>query len=172
MILAFAVSVFVAAVVINTWFEIEQHFKRKKFTNYFTLALKRQHISSKDIDEFSNDSRLSIHDTIVLLRKLKVDFLTKNTYDLDKDHINIINSYIEKYQQEKPFDGIPPDIKAELNQLRTKIDIQSLLPLTKQIHNLLYMNEKIHKRERLKSTISIIFGFIGFIFLLIEVMKW
>ena len=95
--------------------------------------------------------------------KLIITEILSGESSLEKDKIKIFESYLEKHNQEEPFEGIPSEIRIHLERLKESsgIQIEQLEPLTKHITELLKINTKENKRQKYFSLISLFVGIGG-----------
>ena len=139
--------------------------KKSKFEEDLKLAVKNNKISWDEVKEIALTRNLNQKEIVPILKRLMREILTKREEDL-QDSKDLIKSYITKYEEDEPFEGIPNDIRLHLERLREKIDVRDglLEPLTTQIVELLKVNNSQNKKQRFHTFAGFIFGLLGFIY--------
>jgi hypothetical protein len=145
---------------------LEELFKQKrisKFEEDFKSAVNHSQPTWDEMKEIARTRWLSQKDVQHIYRRTMREILTGENETLSS-HKELIRSYIERHNEEEPFEGIPNEIRIHLERLREKTDGQKDLldPLTNQIKDLLSINEKEKKQQKYYTMGGFFIGLIGF----------
>ena len=117
--------------ILNDYF----NFKRgKMFKKDFEDCVKHSQPSWDEVKEIASISTVPHHNVQKILKNLHVQVLAGRNSDLEP-HKKLLESYIQNYKTEEPFEGIPNEIRMHLERLRENINGNELIlePLTSQI---------------------------------------
>ncbi|MBY7955548.1 hypothetical protein KW472_01310 [Vibrio fluvialis] len=77
-------------------------------------------------------------------------------------HLVLIESYLDQYKHEEPFESLPNDIRLHLERIRDNLgSSEPLAPLTAQIKDLLAIHSKENKKAKFYSVGGFFVGIIG-----------
>ncbi|MFL1480951.1 MULTISPECIES: hypothetical protein [Pseudomonas] len=102
-----------------------------------------------------------------IIRALMRDVLTGEEIDDEAgSKRTLLESYIDAYRLSQPFEGLPNDTRLTLDRLRTELGSKSdsLHPLTLHIRELLKINDKVNRRQRIYTSVGCLVGVLGFLF--------
>lgn len=126
-------------------------------------------ISIIEKQELTWEQIIHISETYELTRSnlgqsLKLMLLIALEYDeIDKKKIDFINSYLNEFQKDEPFEGVPYELRSALSDLRDKLstDEKLLTPLINRIKELTVQNEQELKKQSRVAISSLIVGVFG-----------
>lgn len=121
----------------------------KEFAKDFKDSVKHSQPNWDEIKEIASTRGLTQSKIQLTLRKFYREVLTGRDSDL-LEHKALIKSYIDKYREDEPFEGLPNEVRIHLEKIREQLDGNEhhLEPLTNQIKDLLTVNEKDRKYQR------------------------
>ena len=148
--------------ILNDYF----NFKRAKvFTKDLEDCVKHSQPSWNEVKEIASISTVPHQTVLKILKRLHVQILAGRNSDLES-HKQLLESYIQNYKTEEPFEGIPNEIRMHLERLRENINGNELIlePLTSQIRELLTIKQKEMKQQKWYTIGGFIIGVAGLIF--------
>lgn len=137
----------------------------KEFEKDFEAAIQHSQPNWEEMKEIARTNNLSQTKVLRVFHKAMKKILTGEAKEIEP-HKDIIRSYIDKYNEEEPFEGMPSDIRIHLERLREKIDDKAGLldPLTNQIKDLLSINERERRHQKYYTMGGFFVGIIGLMF--------
>lgn len=138
---------------------------RKAFTKDFEDCVKHSQPSWDEVKEIASVSGVTHQAVQKSLKNLHVQIMAGRNTDLEP-HKQLLESYIQNYKTEEPFEGIPNEIRMHLERLRENFDGKELLlePLTSQIRELLSIKQKEVKQQKWYTIGGFVIGVAGLIF--------
>ena len=78
----------------------------------------------------------------------------------------LLDSYVLQYKQMEPFEGLPGDIRLQLERLSLALGTNHTLlnPLTEQLQESVRLQEKTNKKQRFHTTGGFMLGVAGLLF--------
>lgn len=152
----------VFGVILEAYFEIK---KVNAFKQDFEKAVKHSEPSWEEMKEIVRTNNLAQSRVLGVFQNVMKKILTGEAQELEQ-HKDLIRSYIEKHNEEEPFEGMPSEVRIHLERLREKIEDRAALldPLTAQIKDLLAMNEKDRKHQKYYTMGGFFVGIFGLLF--------
>jgi len=139
--------------------------KLKKFEKDLELSIKHSQPSWEEIKNIAN-TRLMTHKSILaIILEFQREVLSGRKKELEP-YKEALNEYLKNYKNEEPFEGLPNEIRLQLERLRKKIDGKEdiLEPLTSQIKELLLINEREKRHQKYYTVAGFFVGVIGLLF--------
>lgn len=139
--------------------------RRKVFKKDFEDCLKHSQPTWDDVKEIASISAVTHQSILKVLQHLHVQVLAGRNAELEQ-HKNLLQSYINSYKIEEPFEGIPNEIRMHLERLRENIGGSEHLldPLTSQIRELLSVKQKEMRQQKWYTIGGFAIGLAGLIF--------
>jgi len=162
-LLATIYLLWIAGILIDAYIESK---KINEYSKDFETSIQHSQPSWEEMKEIIRTHNLQQSKVLHIYQKAMKKILTGESKELEP-YKELIRSYIDKYNEEEPFEGMPSDIRIHLERLREQIndDRANLLdPLTNQIKDLLSINERERKHQKYYTIGGFFVGIIGLIF--------
>ena len=145
--------------------EIIKSKRVKEFEKDFVASVQHSQPSWEEMKEIARTNNLTQVTVLGIYHKVMKGILTGKTKELEP-HKDLIRTYIDKYNEEEPFEGMPSDIRIHMERLREQIQDRAVLldPLTSQIKDLLSVNERERKHQKYYTMGGFFVGIIGLLF--------
>ena len=97
-----------------------------------------------------------------VLRKLYRESITGRDQELASKSA-VLSGFIQQRNKEEPFEGLPSDIRVNLERVRDHIseDVALLEPTADQIQQLIDIEKVARRRDRVVAVVSLIVGVLG-----------
>ncbi|MDP8219333.1 MAG: hypothetical protein P9M03_11485 [Candidatus Theseobacter exili] len=137
----------------------------KNFEKNLKKSIKHCQPSLKEIEILASTKGINQSEIQYVFKEILREIFIGNNMNLEPYKQNLL-SYLDQYKREEPFNGIPNEIRTQLEKLREKLNGDAIIlePLTEKIKDLLLINKRKAKRERIISISSLIVGIISLFF--------
>jgi hypothetical protein len=145
----------------------------KKFENTLKESIKYSEPSLEEIKIIAINQNVTQNEIKTVFENILIEILSGKSKELDsfKEDLKL---FIEQFKLDEPFKDVPNEIRIQLELLRGKLngDILILEPLTTKIKELLRINNKKRRRERIIAGASFVIGLSSFIYsIVIQLIK-
>ena len=176
--LIIALATFAGGIIFFTWVlgtALDEYFESKRIEQFekdFEESVKHSQPTWEEIKDIASTRRLTQIKVQHVFKNAKREILTGRNKDLEP-HKEIIQNYLEQFQKDEPFEGLPNEIRLHLERMREKIDgsEELLEPLTTQIKELLLINDREKKVQKYYTVAGFFIGLLGFTFALFVYFK-
>jgi len=134
----------------------------KAFEKDYVAAVKHTQPTWEEIKNISSLHFIKLETVGKINQKTLAKILTGEEQDL-ATHKTLIKSYIDEYNKEVPFEGLPSDIRIHLERIqdnRSNINY-SLSPLTDKIKELLVIKNNENKKLKFYTIAGFFIGLVG-----------
>ncbi|EHH1051832.1 TPA: hypothetical protein ACVU44_004950 [Vibrio parahaemolyticus] len=133
----------------------------KKFKGDFEAAITNSQPNWDRMKRIAKTRSIKPHEINELCEDYSRDILSGKRQEL-LPHLALIESYIESYSSEGPFESLPSDIKIHFERLRTTLgSVELLTPLSSQIKDFIDEKKGERNKDRIISLFSFIIGLTG-----------
>lgn len=137
----------------------------KQFQEDLILAVKNSQPSWSQVLQIAASRNVKNERVYWILQRLLREILTGRNSDLGP-HKSLMEEYIAKMKESEPFEGMPKEIRVHLERLREQLPASPHLmeSLTRQIRELLSVNEKEKRHQKYYTVGGFFIGILGFLF--------
>ncbi|MEZ8256005.1 hypothetical protein [Vibrio cyclitrophicus] len=162
LIIAFAVIFKAILFLIDVAFEVKAY---DKFESDFKQLLVNSEPSWGDVKTVAESRDLGKRQLHRIMRSVYRDILTGANSELAQ-HKELVKSFLEAYDKDEPYEGLPSEIRVHLDRLNTQLKEHEhlLSPLTSQIKELVAVNDKEKKAMKYYTISSFFVGLLGVIY--------
>jgi hypothetical protein len=142
----------------------------QKFKSDFKKAVIHSQPEWEDIKDIAHTLGIKTRVANLRIKNFRLRILKGEESELSS-HRSVIEDYLSKYKIDEPFEGMPNDLRIHMERLRDRLDSKDthlLNPLASQINELLTINEKKRKRDRLYTAGGFFVGIAGLAFALFQ----
>ncbi len=153
----------------------EEYAKSKKLSKFKQDVLKALNNSKPtwhQIKLIAETQKLTQTDISIVIKQIISDLLIEGNESI-KSNLILLESYLESYTNDEPFDDMPDDVRVHLERLKEQLPnrIELLDPIVNHLRDLKIANLRNRRRQKIIEIVSLIVGISGLLIGLYPLFK-